>query len=630
MGIFCFTLTDNYRLISQKKSVSQKIPYRLLYLGLCDIICTVISAPFKELSSFVCYNERKTKAGMEMKLKKFLSLMLAAPMLMTSAAVPTINAADSANMSATADELLDEITMGFNMGNSLDCYLSWGGFGNMPPSTYETAWGNSVITEEMILKIKETGINTIRIPVTWYQNMDSNNVVNSDWMARVTEVVNYVIDNGMYCVVNVHHDTNSGWMKASESNYNANSEKFAKLWEQIAENFKDYDEHLIFEGYNELLDESGNWSYTSSDAIAAANKYNQLFVDTVRASGGNNAERCLILNTYASGITDNILSGFELPNDTAENKLIAEIHTYTPYPFCSSDFSGVTDYDYEAVSSMMKNLKTYFVDNDIPVIVGEFGCADKNNLSQRISYVDLFTKTAAAYGIKCFWWDNGDDFKLFDRNNLSWKTPEVLSVMLSNCGIEWNEKDGLISTNAQIPGDANNDSEINIADLVSLQRYILGVSAEGGTDVNRDGRVDVFDMVSLRQFMTKSYLYIESANWTANNENTSVSLAGSVIETVIPADNAAHSFDYTGFAFENGKSYEIEFIYQAQPNCDFTVSITDGTDTVFSQKISASLNEASFSAKFNAGTNAEKLVCRFEVNGTDEKTDLVIQDFAIS
>lgn len=410
-----------------------------------------------------------------MKLKQMLSCFLSAVLLVTTAGFRyTIQAAESQTEpnTMTATEIVKDIRFGYNIGNSLECYVSNDWMLNMGkgnPSIFETNWRNPIITQELVESIKSTGINAIRIPVTWYQNLESDGTLNEAWLKRVKEVVDFVIDGDTYCIINMHHDNGTnGWQKSSDTNFEKNKDKYASMWKQIAEYFEEYDNYLIFEGINEVLDESGNWSFTSPEALNTVNKYNQLFVDTVRSTGGNNANRCLIADTYAAGVTSNILGGFVLPEDSAEDALIAEVHSYAPYPFCSSDYPDITTLDKEAVTSMLANVNKYLSSQNIPTIVGEFGCVDKGNTEQRIAYADLFTKTAASYGIKCFWWDNGGDFKMIDRNTNKWITPEILTTLLANCGITWNEKDGITNIYDFTPGDANDDGSVTISDAVML------------------------------------------------------------------------------------------------------------------------------------------------------------------
>lgn len=336
----------------------------------------------------------------------------------------------AADMSLTAAELVDDITFGWNLGNTLDTFTD---VAVDAPAYYETSASNPITEKHMLDTVKASGINAVRIPVTWFYHMDENNIVDEAWMNRVQEVVDYVIDNDMYCILNVHHDgLEHNWLKASMNNYNTNKEKFETLWRQIAERFQDYDEHLLFEGFNEVTDDNINWTTTSEDGFAAINSYNQLFVDTVRATGGNNTNRCLICNTYAAASTESALEQYQLPVDTVENRLIAEVHSYEPYQFCFVEYPDVTTFNGEF--STFNNIEKYLLEKGIPTIIGEFACYDKNNLSERLKWADAFTKNAAALGIKCFWWDDGN---LLARNFDHWKYPEVLETCLKNFGIDY-------------------------------------------------------------------------------------------------------------------------------------------------------------------------------------------------
>ena len=179
----------------------------------------------------------------------------------------------------------------------------------------ESCWGQEPTKPELLKMMKDAGFGAIRVPVTWYNHMDKDGKVNAEWMKRVHEVVDYVIDQGLYCIINVHHDTGAdkdnfhSWIKADEANYTTNKAKYENLWKQIATEFKDYDQHLLFESYNEMLDKLSSWCFASfaaekkydadiaASAYKAINGYAQSFVDVVRTTGGNNAERNLVVNT---------------------------------------------------------------------------------------------------------------------------------------------------------------------------------------------------------------------------------------------------------------------------------------------------------------------------------------------
>ena len=213
-------------------------------------------------------------------MRRLLSFLTAGALAATAAVtiVPvgsvSVSAADSAAIS-----LVEEMGLGWNLGNALDCAnITW--LNPLTPEGLETAYGNIVTTEAMIKEVQKAGFDTVRIPVTWGQMMDSNNQVNTAFLARVKEVVNYCVDNGMYAIVDTHHDED--WIKSADS---TTLEKFKTLWAQIANYFADYDNHLVFEGMNEV----------SFNSNSQAMEFNQAFVDTVRATGGNNANRLLIV-----------------------------------------------------------------------------------------------------------------------------------------------------------------------------------------------------------------------------------------------------------------------------------------------------------------------------------------------
>lgn len=263
-----------------------------------------------------------------------------------------------------AKDAVKNMGVGWNLGNTLDANdasKTW-----TTTEQHETCWGQPVTKPELMKMMKEAGFNSIRVPVTWYQEMDSEGNVNEAWMNRVKEVVDYVIDNGMYCILNVHHDTGDGnthWIHASSTNYNKNKAKFEKLWKQIAETFKDYDQHLLFEGYNEMLDDNNTWNEpkNKTDGYKAINDYAKSFVTTVRNSGGNNASRNLIVNTYSASSTPNAMQNLDKPENS--NHIIFQIHSY---PNWKSKSNAKTEID-----NLISNIKSKLIDR-APVIIGEY------------------------------------------------------------------------------------------------------------------------------------------------------------------------------------------------------------------------------------------------------------------
>ena len=263
-----------------------------------------------------------------------------------------------------AKDAVTNMGVGWNLGNTLDAHdasKTW-----TTTEQHETCWGQPVTKPELMKMMKEAGFNTIRVPVTWYQEMDANGKVNEAWMKRVKEVVDYVIDNGMYCILNVHHDTGDGsthWLHASSTNYDKNHAKFEGLWKQIAEEFKDYDEHLLFEAYNEMLDDSNTWNEpkNKTDGYKAINDYANSFVTTVRNTGGNNKDRNLIVNTYSASSTPDAMKNLDLPEES--NHIIFQIHSY---PNWQSKSNAKSEID-----NLISNIKSNLL-NRAPVIIGEY------------------------------------------------------------------------------------------------------------------------------------------------------------------------------------------------------------------------------------------------------------------
>lgn len=342
---------------------------------------------------------------------------------------PAADTQKSISENPTASELVGDIVMGWNLGNSLDSHTR-----ENEGLASETSWQNPKITKEMIDAVKATGINAMRVPVTWYNHMDSNYKIDDEWMNRVEEVVNYVLDNDMYCIINVHHDTGeNGWLRASSNNLEENKKKFTAIWEQICERFGGYGNKLLFEGFNEILNEDNNWVNPNKDSINVVNELNQLFVDTVRSTEGNNAERCLIVNTYCAGANREVTRGFVLPTDTVSDKLIVEAHVYQPYYFVSTTSENATTWakDKGTLEYYLKNMYETFVMNGVPVIIGEFGCINSRRMVERQTWLQYYMETCRKYGIKCFWWDNGSDYKIFNRRNMKVCEPDMLAIMLT-------------------------------------------------------------------------------------------------------------------------------------------------------------------------------------------------------
>ena len=363
----------------------------------------------------------------------------------------------------TAATAVKNMGVGWNLGNTLES--NSGDINNMwietnpnrTPSTYENAWGQTDATRALIHMFKEAGFNAIRVPVTWYPHMGNFNAtitgnhwdksrwlestdyqVDNVWMARVKEVVSYVIDEGMYCILNVHHDTGTSttaWLRADEGVYASVRDRYISLWNQIASEFESYGERLLFESFNEMLDATNTWNYVSAAADAVINKYNADFVATVRATGGNNAKRNLVLNTYAASPDERVLKDFKLPEDNEQGHLIAQVHSYAPYRFAfNSEWTQTTFDDAcdKEVRGIIDGLNKNLVSKGIPCILGEYG-SDATNPgraeTELAKQAACYVSQATLYNIACFYWMGLSDGKE-DRAAPRWTKPTLRDAIL--------------------------------------------------------------------------------------------------------------------------------------------------------------------------------------------------------
>ncbi|MBR1713131.1 MAG: glycoside hydrolase family 5 protein [Alloprevotella sp.] len=363
----------------------------------------------------------------------------------------------------TATEAAQNMKVGWNLGNTLDSHAT--GVTNVTKT--ETYRGQPVTNAALMQMLKEAGFNAVRVPVTWYPYMASDGTVDAAWIARVKEVVDYVIGQGMYCIVNVHHDTgvpnsstpDKGWLRADESNYAANKDKFEYLWTQIAEAFKDYGQLLLFEGYNELLDAYGSWNYASwntenkydedvaNAAYNAVNSYAQSFVTAVRATGGNNTQRNLILNTYAAcsgrgrwrDALKQPLDKLQLPEDGDGTHLAVEVHTY-PVITTTDGNNVVSNRDIEAIEAelidMFEALTNILAVKGAPVIIGEWSSGNVDAATtdydarrqHMLDFASLFVAKAKEYGMPTFYWLGLSD--KIDRTLPAFTQPDLAETIL--------------------------------------------------------------------------------------------------------------------------------------------------------------------------------------------------------
>ncbi len=337
---------------------------------------------------------------------------------------PALTIADISSMDLVAD-----MHIGWNLGNTLD---ATGGIGIMS----ETAWGNPKTKQEMIDAILDAGFNVIRIPTTWGGHFGAapEYKIHDVWLQRVKEVVDYAYNKGAYVILNTHHEE---WYMPTEENKVANGEQIAALWTQIAEYFKDYDERLIFEGLNEPRKRGTSVEWTGDkEARDVINYWQQIFVDTVRATGGNNTLRHLMITGYAASSSKENLAALVLPQD---EKLIVSVHAYTPYNFALNT-SGTSEWDVKKdnrdIDYLMKTIDELFISKGIPAIIGEFGAMNKDNDAARIAWATYYLTKAKETGVPCIWWDNnafsgnGENFGLLDRRALDFPSQDLVDAMM--------------------------------------------------------------------------------------------------------------------------------------------------------------------------------------------------------
>ena len=391
---------------------------------------------------------------MDMK-KRFLhlfSLMLAVLML-----IPCVGSAEEAEAvdngvmreGLTALEATRLMGNGINLGNTLEACDSNVGIKTNTPLSYETHWGQPKTTQAMIDGMKAAGFDTIRIPVAWMTNAthlyEGDYTIDADYMDRVEEVVRYARKAGMYVIINDHWD--GGWygMFGSESAETRAlaMEAYKGMWQQIAERFRDYSDYLIFESANEELGtrfDENSALYCSDSVVtylndderyALTNEINQTFVDVVRATGGNNATRFLLIAGYGTNIDQTCDDRFQMPKDTADSKLMVSVHYYDPWSYCgASSAASATKWgkvsDYEYMDQQLAKM-TKFTEAGYGVVIGEYGalpCSDglkDNTLAYHTAFLDTCTK----YNLtNCLWDCSG----LYKRVSQTFADDDILAM----------------------------------------------------------------------------------------------------------------------------------------------------------------------------------------------------------
>ena len=341
-------------------------------------------------------------------IKRIVSISAAAVCMMSALNFAPLNdkqVVDAADV-MTAFEITENMKIGWNYGNSLD---ATGGSG----LDTETSWGNPKCTKETIKAVKDKGFNTVRLPTTWYKHMDADGTIDPEWFARVREIIDWCYEEDMYVILNIHHEE---WINRADFDtaYDEMSVKLKSVWKQIATEFKDYDQHLIFEGMNEPRAAGTDYEWWLAPSapkeklFEVVNKLNQDFVDTVRSVESPYKDtRLLSCPPYcASGSDINMMSGLDIPDDPY---VAASVHAYSPYSFCmdkAGDHSTFSETYATELEGILKNIRKQFIDKGVPVILGEFSASNYNNTEARCEWAETYISLAKSYGFPCVLWDN--------------------------------------------------------------------------------------------------------------------------------------------------------------------------------------------------------------------------------
>ena len=382
----------------------------------------------------------------------------------------------------SAEKIVENMGLGWNLGNSLDSTGDGGASGQ------EISWGNPRVTKDLINAVKAKGFNTVRVPITWYKSITENNgsyTINADWLARVKEVVDYAYDNGMYVIINIHHEN---WINRVDlaTSYDAMSKELKQVWAQIAEYFSDYDQHLIFEGMNEPRMEGaaeGEWTGNAA-CYEVINKLDADFISTVRSvDSAYKSTRLLMVPGYAASVDYAVYSNLD-KSLFDDPYVAASIHAYTPYDFAmgSGDHTTFSSSYKAALDSTFGSLRSFFTQDGIPVVIGEFSASNYGNTDARVEWAEYYMTLAKEIGAACVLWDNnvkenngGEAHGYINRSDNTWNSVSepVVNKLLS----------------------VRNDSRIAWAGKSSYPMYAHNDSSSGtSVNVANDGNIPVADI----------------------------------------------------------------------------------------------------------------------------------------
>lgn len=375
--------------------------------------------------------------------KIFTSTMKKLSVAALACASITFNASAEKLFGHTATEIVGMMTTGWNLGNTFDAT----GKGNSLDA--EISWGQPRTTQEMISAVHAAGFNTIRIPVSWGNHTTGDEYdIDEAWMNRVKEVVDYAYNEDMFVIINIHHDNNNYYYMPEDDD--VYREYIMFVWRQIAEAFKDYDQHLIFEILNEprLVGNKDEWwfdinnpSPSVKEALDMINEFNQIGVDETRNNGtAENLDRVIMCPGYAACWEGCMSPDFKLPDDKTADRLALSLHAYRPYDLCLGSKSVWLDsYEEEIEEYFSSVYKKFVVGLNTPVVIGEESCSYRSEKREadRLKWVEVYYSTIKKYGMPGILWDNnvpknngGETHGHFDRVNLTWYHPDFINKIM--------------------------------------------------------------------------------------------------------------------------------------------------------------------------------------------------------
>jgi len=435
----------------------------------------------------------------------------------------------------TSVEMAKAMKIGWNLGNTFDAWAN-----GVTGLASETCWGQPKTTKAMLQGIKQAGFASIRIPVSWHDHItDSTNyTLETAWINRVKEVVDWALEEGLCVIINIHHDNFSdaelanrdyGFAVSKDSELQEKSKKYiAGVWKNLAEVFKDYDHSLVFELLNEPRDIGGtNWGnewYVDSSNATEANgiilSYEKAALELIRESGSKNADRFIMVPPYAA--STGCMGGFDISklSDSAEDRIIIEGHAYSPYNFAMKSEDGETKFTSahkNELKGTFNNLYNNYVSKGIGLVIDETGATNKNNLEDRIAWAEYFFGEAYKKGIPAFWWDNGnwqvsgsdynEKYGYYNRNQQIWYFPSLMKASLMAVGVEFeaNTDDAEATASGdkgENTGDDDSNDEPDSADYTKEDLVILSdkktVITNGYASFNLDAAVDLTDYKYLK------------------------------------------------------------------------------------------------------------------------------------